>query len=140
MFQDRVCVELDLELVFLIIWRSPVCCRTSISTTTTTSAAAAIALRDLRQVDLIEAVSIAEAVLVAVRPAVAAGGGVSLDNLVGGAVPVPLEVDADAAVERYVVKVQIEVGDAALDDLGQHIARLLVVRDARPQRRRPGRG
>lgn len=43
---------------------------------------------------------------------------VAVDDFVDGALPVPFEVDADAAVEGEVGEMDVEVRDAGLDDFG----------------------
>lgn len=91
MLQYGARIEFDLELV-LLLGRPPSC--------------AAVALRDLCQVDLVEAVRIAEAVFVPVRLPLPVGG-VPLDDLFGGAFPIPLQVDANPTVEWHIREVYV---------------------------------
>lgn len=87
-------------------------------------------MRNLCQVDLKGAVDVAQAVLAAVGLWLPVAAGRKAVEFLEGAVPLHFEVDADAAVERELRKVEVEIGDSRLDDLGQHFVRLLVVRDA----------
>ncbi len=82
---------------------------------------------DLGQVDLVVALRVAGPVLPPVRRCIMRDG-FSL-KLLEGAVPVHLKIDADPAVEGTGGDVEIQVGDACLDDHGYHFARGLVVRD-----------
>ena len=82
----------------------------------------------LGQIDLIGLMAVAHAVLVAIRAA--APLAVGLDEVAHVTLEVHFDVDADAPVGLVVGRVDVHVGEAGLDDLGELLAGLLVVRDA----------
>lgn len=84
---------------------------------------------DLGQVDLIETLLVAQAILAAVCYSLCRCRA-ELLQLLDGAVPVHLEVDADAAVHGASGHVQVNIGHAGLDNLVEDLPSFLVIRDS----------
>lgn len=82
----------------------------------------------LGQIDLIRLMAVAHPVLVAIGAAAAFP--IGFDEVAHVALEVHFDVDADAPVGLVVGGVDVHVGEAGLDDLGELLAGLLVVRDA----------
>lgn len=124
MLDDGLRIQLDLQLVLLGGLRIGL---------RVLATAGRKAVGDLCEVDLVEPVLVAEAVLDAVGRSLL-GRDLTMLDLFRRPVPIPLDIDADAAVERQVREVDVHISHARLDDLSQHRSRLLVVRYARLDR------
>jgi len=83
---------------------------------------------DLREVDLIMTLGIAQAVLVPVRLAILIHGRGHLLRLLHGAVPLRFKVDADAAIHRRIGHMNVDARHTHLDNLSNHLVGLLVCR------------
>ena len=89
-------------------------------------AAALVTLCYLCQVHLVEAMGVAQTVLMAIGLPLSVGG-VAGSDLLHRTFPVPFQVDADATVERQMWEVYVKVGYSALDNFCQHLTCCLVV-------------
>lgn len=87
------------------------------------------ALCNLRQINLVAPMLVAQPVLHPGRLRRTPRGTRHLFEVLNAAVPIHLEVNADPAVEREIREVQAHVRDARLDNLADNLIRLLIVRD-----------
>ena len=91
---------------------------------------------DLRQVNLVVVLLVAQTVFATIRQALC-GHRCHLFQLLDRPIPVHLEVYADAAVHGAHGHVQVNVCNSGLDNLGEDLASLLIVRH--PDANRPTR-
>lgn len=82
---------------------------------------------DLREVDLVRALRIAQPVLVSIR---VIPGILNMFELLQWAIPVHFEVNADPAIHRHEREMNIEISNSSLDDFAENLIRFLVVCDA----------
>lgn len=101
MFEDHIGIELDFEFVFFILPTYPPCTTCTCTITTT--------LRNLRQINLIKPMRIAQAIFIPIGQPLPPVGHLlgRMYNLLSGAFPIPFQVNANATIQGQVREMQI---------------------------------
>jgi hypothetical protein len=82
---------------------------------------------DLREVDLVRALRIAQPVLVSIR---VIPGVLNMFELLQWAIPVHFEVDANATIHGHEREMNIKISNSSLDDFAENLICLLIVGDS----------